>query len=265
MPKIHPTAVVDPKAVIADDGEIGPLSYVGPNVKIGKGCRLIAQCSIDGHTTLGENNTLHPFSALGQNAQDLSYEGGETFLDIGNGNTFREGATVHCGTKPGSRTIVGDGCYLMNNSHVAHNCKLGNGIIMVNGAQLAGYVEVGDRAVMSAYTCMHQFGRIGRLVMLSACSVFSQDIVPFVIAEGRNGLIRGINIIGCKRAGMGMDTIKVLRDLFKIFFRSGLNAGNAIAKIKSELPQLPEVKEFLDFIESSERGVHQGRTPGKRA
>jgi UDP-N-acetylglucosamine acyltransferase len=265
MPKIHPTAVVDPKAVIADDVEIGPLCYVGPNVKIGNGTKLLAQCSIDGYTTLGKNNTIHPFAALGQNAQDLSYAGGETFLDIGDGNTFREGAAIHCGTKPGTRTTIGNECYFMNNSHVAHNCVLGNNIIMVNGALLAGYVQVNDRAVLSAYSAIHQFSRIGRLVMLSACSVFSQDIVPFVIAEGRNGEIRGINVIGCKRAGMSTETIKVLRELYKIFFRSGLNAANAVEKIKTELPQLPEVLEFLHFLETSERGIHQARKPERRA
>jgi UDP-N-acetylglucosamine acyltransferase len=265
MPKIHPTAVVDPKAIIAENVEIGPLCYVGPNVQIGDGTKLIAQCNVDGHTTMGENNTVHPFAALGQNAQDLGFEGGETYLDIGNGNTFREGFTVHCGTKPGTHTVIGNDCYFMNNSHVAHNCIIGNNVIMVNSSQLAGYVEVKDRAILSAYSAIHQFSRIGRLAMLSACSVFSQDIVPFVIAEGRNGIIRGINIIGCKRAGMSAETIKVLREVFKIYFRSGLNASNAVAKIKEELPQLPEVKEFLEFLATSKRGVHQARTPDKRA
>ncbi|MFA6715358.1 MAG: acyl-ACP--UDP-N-acetylglucosamine O-acyltransferase, partial [Victivallaceae bacterium] len=241
MPKIHPTAVVDPKAVIADNVEIGPLCYVGPNVKIGNGTRLLSQCNIDGYTTLGENNVVHPFAALGQNAQDLSYVGGETFLEIGNGNTFREGMTVHCGTKPGTKTIIGNDCYFMNHSHVAHNCIVGNGVIMVNCASLAGYVQVGDRAIFSAYSAIHQFSRVGRLVMISACSVFSQDITPFVIAEGRNGTIKGINVIGCKRAGIPMENIKVLRELFKIYFLSGLNSANAIEKIKKELPQIPEV------------------------
>ncbi|MDD5727828.1 MAG: acyl-ACP--UDP-N-acetylglucosamine O-acyltransferase [Victivallales bacterium] len=265
MPKIHPTAVVDSQAIIADDVEIGPLCYIGPHVKIGSGSKLLSQCSIDGYTTLGKNNTVHPFAALGQNAQDLNYAGGETFLDVGNGNTFREGVTVHCGTKPGTRTIIGNDCYLMSNSHVAHNCELGNNIIMVNCALLAGYVKVCDRAVLSAYSAIHQFCRVGRLAMLSACSVFSQDIAPFVIAEGRNGDICGINLVGCRRAGMSAETIKVLRELFKIYFRSGLNAGHAVEKIKTELPQLPEVLEFLNFLETSERGIHQARKPQRRA
>jgi UDP-N-acetylglucosamine acyltransferase len=265
MPKIHPTAVVDPKAVIADSVEIGPLCYVGPNVKIGDGTKLLSQCNIDGHTTLGENNTVHPFVALGQNAQDLSYAGGETFLDIGDGNTFREGATVHCGTKEGTRTVIGNNCFFMNNSHVAHNCVVGNGVIMVNCSTLGGYVTVGDRAILSAFSAIHQFCKVGRLVMISACSVFSKDIAPFVTAEGRNGNIIGINIVGCRRAGMTKETIKVLRELYKIFFRSDLNATNAIEKIKAELPQIPEVLEFLTFFETSERGVHQARNPDKRA
>lgn len=265
MPKIHPTAVVDPNAVIADNVEIGPLCYIGPNVKIGNGTKLLSQCNIDGYTTMGENNTVHPFAALGQNAQDLSYAGGETFLKIGNGNTFREGVTVHCGTKAGTVTTIGNGCYLMHNAHVAHNCTVGNNVTMVNGAALGGYSQIGDRAILSAYSAIHQFCRVGRLVMISACSVFSQDIAPFVIAEGRMGPIRGINVIGCKRAGMDEKTIKVLRDLYKIFFRDGLNSANAIVKIKTQLPQIPEVIEFLEFLESSERGVHQGRTAGRRA
>ena len=265
MSNIHPTAVVDPKAVIADDVEIGPLCYVGPNVKIGDGTKLLSQCNIDGYTTLGKNNTIHPFAALGQNAQDLSHAGGKTFLDIGDGNTFREGATVHCGTKPDSRTVIGNNGYFMNNAHVAHNCVIGNDVIMVNCSSLGGYVVVEDRAIFSAYSAIHQFCKIGRLVMISACSVFSQDIVPFVMAEGRNGTIKGINIVGCRRAGISNGNIKVLRDLFKIFFRSTLNASNAIAKIKKELPQTPEVLEFLEFIKKSERGVNQGRTPDKRA
>lgn len=265
MSKIHPTAVVDPKAIIADDAEIGPLCYVGPNVKIGSGTKLLSQCNIDGYTTLGENNTVHPFAALGQNAQDLSYAGGETFLKIGNGNTFREGATIHCGTKVGTSTVVGNDCYFMNNAHIAHNCIVGDKVVIVNGAVLGGYCQIGDRAILSAYCAIHQFCRIGRLVIISACSVFSQDITPFVIAEGRLGPVRGINVIGCKRAGMETKTIRVLRDLYKIYYRSGLNAGNAVIKIKSELPQIPEVLEFLEFLVSSERGIHQGRTAGRRA
>ena len=265
MPKIHPTAVVDPKAVIADCVEIGPLCYVGPNVTIGKGTKLISQCNVDGYTTIGKNNTIHPFAALGQNAQDLDFSGGITYLDIGDGNTFREGATVHCGTEEGSRTVIGNNCFFMNNCHVAHNCVLGDGVIMVNCSSVAGYVQVGDRAILSGYSGVHQFCRIGRLVMISACSVFSQDIVPFVMAEGRNGNIMGINIVGCRRAGISKENIKILRSLFKIFFRSGLNVSNAVLKIKEELPQTPEVLEFLDFVEKSNRGIHQARTPGKRA
>jgi UDP-N-acetylglucosamine acyltransferase len=265
MPKIHPAAVVDPKAVIADDVEIGAMAYVGPNVTIGEGCKLLPQCHIDGYTTLGKNNTLYPFAALGQNGQDLGYEGGETYLKIGDSNVFREGVTVHTGTKPGTETVIGNECYLMNNTHVAHNCIIGDNVILVGGACLAGYCEVGARAILSGFSGVHQFCRIGRLAMLSASSVFSQDIAPFMIAEGRNGPVRGVNVVGCKRSGMSSESISALRELYKIFFRSGLNSSNAIEKIEQELPKLPEVVEFLEFFRSSKRGVHQGRTPGKRA
>jgi UDP-N-acetylglucosamine acyltransferase len=178
---------------------------------------------------------------------------------------FREGVTVHTGTKPGTETVIGNECYLMNNTHVAHNCIIGDNVILVGGACLAGYCEVGARAILSGFSGVHQFCRIGRLAMLSASSVFSQDIAPFMIAEGRNGPVRGVNVVGCKRSGMSSESISALRELYKIFFRSGLNSSNAIEKIEQELPKLPEVVEFLEFFRSSKRGVHQGRTPGKRA
>ena len=153
----------------------------------------------------------------------------------------------------------------MNCAHVAHDCIIHNNVILVGYAGITGHCEVNDNVICSAYSGIHQFCRIGRFAMISAGSVFSQDIAPFMIAEGRNGPVRGVNAIGLKRNGFSRETIKTLRELYKIFFKSGLNSSNAIAKIKEELPQIPEVQEFLDFFYSSKRGVHQGRTPGKRA
>jgi len=265
MPKIHPSAVVDAKAEIADDVEIGPLCYVGPDVKIGAGCKLIAQCHVSGYTTMGTNNTVHPFASLGTPAEDFGVEGGKTYLRIGNGNIFREGVTVNTGTKPETATVIGNNCFLMANVHVAHNCTLGNNVILVVGAGLSGYVTIFDRAFVSGLTGIHQFCRVGRLAMLSGGSVFSKDIPPFMTAEGRNGGVKMVNLVGLKRAGFSDETIRALRDVHRIFFRLGLNASNAIAQIKAEVPLLPEVQEFLDFCESSERGVLQNRIAGKRS
>lgn len=266
MPKIHPSAVVADGAVLADDVEIGPMCYVGPNVKIGSGSRLIAQCHIDGHTTMGKGNIVYPFAALGQNAQDHGIEpGAATYLEIGDGNIFREGCTVHTGTKPGTRTVIGDGCMFMNATHVAHNCVVGNHVIMVGFAGLAGYCEVGDRALISALSGMHQFCRVGRLAIISGGSVFSKDVPPFMMAEGRNGGVKMVNVIGLKRAGFSDETIRVLRNLYKIYYHSGLAPSNALQAVKTELPQIPEVVEFIQFCESSQRGVLPSRIEGKRA
>jgi UDP-N-acetylglucosamine acyltransferase len=265
MAKIHPTAVVEDGAILADGVEVGPMCYVGPEVKIGEGTRLIGQCHVSGSTTIGKENVIYPFASLGCNAQDISPPPAKTTLVIGDKNVFREGCTVHTGAHDKCETRVGNNNFIMNCAHIAHDCIIHDHVILVGYAGVTGHCEVFDHVICSAYSGIHQFCRIGRFAMLSGGSVFSQDIAPFVIAEGRNGPVRGINVVGLKRNGFSAETIKVLRDLYKIFFRSGLNSSNAIAKIKEELPMLPEVQEFLDFFNSSKRGVHQGRTPGKRA
>ncbi len=266
MPKIHPTSVVADGAILADDVEVGPLCYIGPHVRIGAGTRLIAQCHVDGHTTLGEKNVLYPFCALGQNAQDHGVEPGSvTYLEIGDGNLFREGVTVHTGTKPGTRTVIGNGCMFMNSTHVAHNCVIGNQVIMVGLSACAGYCEIGDRALISGVSGLHQFCRVGRLAIISGGSVFSQDIPPFMMAEGRNGGVKMINLVGLKRAGFSEETIRALKQVHRIFYRSGLIPPNALKKIREEVPPLPEVLEFIRFCETSKRGVLSCHTEGHRA
>lgn len=265
MANIHPTAVVDPQAQIADTVKIGPMCYVGPHVKIGAGSKLIAQCHLTGRTTLGEHNTVYPFAALGTEAEDRDIENDDTYLKIGDNNLIREGVTINTGTKPGSTTVIGNGCFLMANVHIAHNCILGNKVIMIVGAGLAGYVTIGDGALISGMSAIHQFCKVGRLAIISAGSAFSKDIPPFMMAEGRNGGVKMINKIGLQRAGFSTATIRTLQNVHKIYFREGLNATNALAKIRAELPQLPEVVEFIEFCETSQRGVLQGRIAGKRS
>lgn len=265
MAKIHPTAVVEDGAVLGDGVEIGPLCYVGKNVRIGDGCRLIAQCSVDGYTTLGKGNVLHPFAALGQPAQDHSVVPGEaTYLNVGDNNIFREGCAIHTGTAPGSATTIGNNNMFMNGSHVAHNCKVGNNVHYISLAVTGGYAEVQDNAILSGLVAIHQFCRVGRFAIISGCSAFSQDVPPFMMAEGRNGGVKMINLIGLKRAGFSAESISVIKQIFRIYYRSDLIPSVALEKIRTELPQTPEVLEFLEFCATSKKGVVPPNHGGRR-
>ena len=255
MSNIHATAVVDPKAEIAEDVEIGPLCVIGPDVKIGKGCKLISHCSVIGHTTLGEDNTLYPFVSLGTPAQDYEYQGHRSYLKIGNKNVFREGFTGNCGTKPETETIIGDGCFFMANSHVAHNCIVGNGVIMANDALIAGYSEIGDKAILSGHTAVHQFCRVGRMSMIGGNVAISKDLPPFMMAFTKSNTVSSFNLIGLKRSGVSKESLKAIKELYRIFYRSNLNIKNATEKVEAEVEMVPEVVEFLEFVKSSKRGV----------
>ena len=263
---IHPTAVVSDGAVIGAGVEIGPFVYVGPNVKIGDGCRLLAHCVVDGHTTMGERNIVHPFATLGGPAQDHGIEPGSvSYLKIGDDNDFREGVTAHTGTKPETCTTIGNHCMFMAQSHVAHNCQIGNNVIFVNSACAAGYVQVFDNAILSGLVAIHQFCRVGRFTMISGGSVFSLDVPPFMIAEGRNGGVKTINKVGLTRAGFSAEAINNIKNLYKIYYRSGLIAGKALEKIKAELPQTPEVVEYLDFCANTKKGILAPNREGRRS
>ena len=256
MTKIHPSSVVMDGAELDDGVEIGPLCYVGPHVKIGAGTRLIAQCNVDGYTTLGKNNTVFPFCALGQAPQDLSFSPDTvTYLNIGDGNAFREGSIFHPGTAPGSASTIGSNCLFMGNTHAGHDCKIGNNVIFANGTVIAGHVEIQDHAILSGLVGVHQFCRVGRFAIISGNSAFSLDIPPFMMAEGRNGGVRMFNKIGLQRAGFSEEAMNAVKHLFRIFYREGLPPKAAIEKIRAEVPQLPEVLEFIEFCESSKRGV----------
>ena len=259
MAKIHQMSVVSPEAKIADDAVIGPFCVVGPNVTIGSGTELISHCNVVGHTEIGKNNKLYAGVSVGTPPEDISYTGYVSYLKIGDGNIFREGFTANLGEGEGSETIIGNNCYFMANSHVSHNCKVGNNVIAVICSGFAGYTEVGDGFILSGLSGTHQFVRVGRYAMLSGGSATSKDIPPFVIADGRNGPIKNLNIIGLRRNGFSRETIKNLKELFKIFFKSDLNVPNALAKIEAEVEQIPEVREFVEFVRASKRGVATGQ------
>lgn len=263
MPSIHPTAIVDKNAKIADGVRIGPYCVVGGDVEIGDGCELVSHCSISGSTSIGAGNRFFPFVSIGTEPQDYGFKGAKSFVRIGDGNVFREGFTMNPGTKEGSETVVGSNCYFMMNSHVAHNCKVGSRVIMVHCAGLSGYVEVGDNAILSGLSGIHQFCRIGRFAMLSGGSTISMDLPPFMIASGRNAIVAGVNLVGLKRNGFSKEAIKAVVALYRIFFREGLNTTNALGKAEKELPPIPEVVEFLDFVRASKRGILNRRNEGR--
>lgn len=253
---IHPTAIIHPNAVIGSDVEIGPYSVVGEHAKIGTGTRIESHVLVEGWTTIGERNHIFSFSSIGTPPQDIGYKNEETELVIGNDNVIRECATIHrATTKQDRKTIIGNSNFLMAYSHVAHDCKLGNHIIMANSAALAGHIEVGDYAILGGIVAVHQFARIGAYALIGGQSAVSQDVPPFVSCAGNRAKLYGLNLIGLKRRGFSDEAIGVLKKVYKIIFRSGLTQEEAFAKVLSEFASSPEAVHLVNFMKSSKRGV----------
>lgn len=255
MSNIHPTAVIGSNAEIGTDVEIGPYTVIGDEVRIGDGCLIGPHVVIHPFTTLGQRCRVHATAVLGDLPQDLSFPGGASYADIGDDCVIREGVTVHRGTKPDTRTVIGSGCFLMANSHFAHNVQVGNKVIVANGALLAGYVEVGEGAFISGNVVIHQFVRVGRLAMLGGQSGIGKDIPPFCTTESATrNRIAGLNLVGLKRAGFTPPERKELKRAFDMLYRSGLNVSQALEKMKTEFTEGPAA-ELWRFIEQSERGI----------
>ena len=252
---IHSTAVVHPKAQIGAECEIGPYCVIGEHVALGPKCRLYAHVVIDGHTRLGEGNEIFPFASIGLKTQDLKWKGGVTRVEIGDHNTFRESVTVNSATSEGEITTVGSNNHILAYSHIAHNVKLGDYVIMSNVATLAGHVTVEDYAVVGGLAAIHQFCRIGKMSMIGGCAKVVQDVPPFMIVDGNPGETRTVNKVGLDRNGVGEAAQVALRQAYKILFRDGLTISNALARIEKELPALPEVQYLVQFVKSSERGI----------
>jgi UDP-N-acetylglucosamine acyltransferase len=264
---IDPRAVVDPAAEIGEGVEIGPFAVVEAGVSIGDGCRIGASSYFCRGTRLGRDNVVHMGVVLGNEPQDLAYRGAPTTLQIGDRNVFREGCQVHRGTAEGSSTVIGNDCYLMTNAHVAHNCRLGDAVILATGAVLGGHVSVGDRAFLSGNILVHQYTRIGRLALLQGGAAVSRDVAPFLIARiGRNEL-SGVNVVGMRRAGLAREAIAAVRRAYRTLFlrRRNLRAAREqlFAEEEAHGALTAEVREMLEFIERSKRGVcFAARAPG---
>jgi UDP-N-acetylglucosamine acyltransferase len=252
---ISPTAVIHSKAQIGADCVIGPYCVIGENVALGAGCRLHSHVVIDGHTTLGENNEIFPFASIGLKTQDLKWKGGITRTQIGSNNTFREYVTIHSATGDGEVTTVGSHNHILAYSHIAHNVTLGNHIIMSNVATLAGHILVEDRVVIGGLAAVHQFCRVGTMSIIGGCSKVVQDVPPYMMADGNPARTRTINKVGLERNGVSEETQMALKQAYKILFRGGLTNSNALSRIESELPPLPEVRHLVAFARASERGL----------
>jgi UDP-N-acetylglucosamine acyltransferase len=256
MTKIHETAVVDRRAEIDSDVEIGPYSFIGKHVRIGKSCRVKSHVVIEGRTTLGEGNVLFQFATVGSVPQDLKYKGEPSELVIGSHNTIREFVSLNPGTAGGGMvTRVGDNNLLMMHCHIAHDCILGSDNIIANGATLGGHVVIEDHVIVGGLVGIHQFTKIGRGAILGAGSMVSKDVPPYCNATGDRARLHGLNLEGLKRRGFGPDKVEALKKAYRIMFRSKLKTAAAIVKIRQELSSCAEAQQFATFVENSQRGI----------
>jgi len=253
--QIHPTAIVDARAEIGPGTIIGPYCIVGPEVVLGANCWLQNHVTLSGPMTAGARNKFYAYCSIGQQTQDLKYQSEPTYLEIGDENTFREFVTVNRSTTAAGKTRIGHrGSYLAY-SHIGHDCDVGDAVVFSNNGTLAGHVQVGDHAIMGGLTAVHQFCRLGRYAITGGCSKIVQDVPPFMIADGNPAKVRGINIVGLERNGFAAETIKTIKEAFRMIYRSKLNTRQAVEAIQQELPASAEITQIIEFIQSSERGI----------
>lgn len=252
---IHPTAVVHPEATVAEDAVIGPYCVVGPKVTLGSGTRLWSHVTIEGRTTLGRNNLVLPFSSLGSAPQDLKYAGGETTLSIGDDNTIREHVTLNTGTEVGGgATVIGNGNLLMATSHVAHDCVLGDHIVMANGALLGGHVHIGSHAIVSGGALVHHFVTIGRHTFIAGGAHINTDAPPFMMIHGVKPRVHAVNTVGLRRRGFSAQTLEALREAHRLVWRSTTPRREAVSAVEKQFGAIPEIQELVRFLSASLEG-----------
>lgn len=250
---IHNTAIVSAKSEIDPTAEIGPNVIIEEGVRIGPRVKVIANAQICTGTEIGEGTVIHIGAVIGNVPQDYAYKGQRTYTRIGKNNLIREYVTIHRGTVEGSSTVVGDNNMLMVQSHLGHNCRIGDNVIIANSALLAGYVEVDSFAFISGNVVFHQFCRVGRNAMIGGFTGVNKDVPPYMLVRGPSA-VRGLNLVGLRRAGIPRETIRELKEAYKIIFTSGLMLSEAVQKVKDSF-KTEEVKNLLAFIESSKRGI----------
>ena len=252
---IDPTARIDAGAELGREVHVGPWCWVGSNVRLGDGCRLDSMVRLDGWTEIGAANHFHHGAVIGSPPQDLKYRGAPSNVVIGDGNVFREYSTVNRATEEGEVTRIGSRCLIMAYAHVAHNCQVGDHAILANSANLAGHVEVGDYAIIGGVTPVHQFVKIGCHSMIGGGCRVPVDVAPYTKAAGNPLRVFGLNTVGLERRGFSQEAQDALKQVYRIFFRGTLLKDQAIARIREEVPDLPEVRTFIDFVNRSERGL----------
>ena len=257
MNNIHPSAVVGKRVQLGEENSVGPGCVIEDGAVLGSRNRLWMNVYVGPGTTLGDENQIHMGAVIGHAPQDLAFTGEPSFTKIGHRNTIREYVTIHRGTKPGSTTVLGDDNFLMANAHVAHNCQVGNNVILVNLASLTGYCIIEDGAFLSGMVGLHQFTRVGRLAMLSALSAINKDVPPYMLCGGRPAVVQGINVVGLRRAGVSAPVRQEIKQAYKLLYRSGLNVPNALEAIERAC-QSDEVKHLVAFVRASERGICAG-------
>jgi UDP-N-acetylglucosamine acyltransferase len=252
---IHPTAIISPTAVLGERVEVGPYAFIGDNCAVGDGCVIAMRATLERNVTLASGVRIGIGSVIGGDPQDLKYRGEHTTVEIGENTVVREYATINRGTSHSMKTTVGSGSFLMSYVHLAHDCQVGNGVIIGNGTQLAGHVSIDDRAIVSGLVAVHQFARIGRHSFVGGCSRVAKDVPPYLKAVGNPVKLYGLNSVGLQRSGFDEVIVRELKRAYRLVFRSELNVSQAMTRARAELQPLPEVMAFLTFIEESERGI----------
>lgn len=253
---IHSTAIIDPSAELADDVSVGPYSVIGPGVQIDAGTVLASHVVVKGPTRIGKNNRIFQFASVGEDTQDMKYRGEPTRLEIGDGNIIREFCTIHRGTvQDKALTKIGDSNLFMAYSHVAHDCIVGNHVIMANAASIAGHVLVEDCAILGGFSLVHQFCKIGKYSFSAMGSVISRDIPPYVLVGGQPTKPHGINAVGLERHGFSQDTIRQIKKAYKIVFKSGLKLEDAIISLEEMAEEVAEIHCLADFLKQTQRSI----------
>lgn len=258
---IHPTAIIDSSARVGADVSIGPHCIIGAEVEIGDGSWLQHHVTVMGPTKIGKKNRFYAYCSIGQQTQDLKYSAEPTGLEIGDDNTFREFCSVHRATSAGDKTIIGSHNTFLCYVHIAHDCVVGNHVIFSNNGTLAGHVLVGDHAIIGGLSAVHQFCRIGTRSIIGGCSKIVQDVPPYCTADGNPARVRGLNIVGLKRAGFTRDQMRALRDAFRKIYRSGLNNAQAVEELRAQ-ELSAEAAVFTDFVAGTKRGIIAGGKGG---
>ena len=255
---IDPSAKIDPSAELANDVAVGPWTIIGPNVKIGEGTVIGSHVIIRSNTVIGSQNRIFQFSSVGEDPADKKFEGEETWLEIGDGNTFREGVTLHRGTGVGGgRTVIGSDNLMMPYVHVAHDCIVGSHTVFANNVGISGHVQVADWAILGGYAGVNQFLKIGAHAMVGGMTHLTNDVPAYIIIAGNPAAVRSINAIGLERRGFEKDAIKAIREAFKVIYKRGLNLEEAIEELEAMKEDCSELQVLIDSLQASEKGIHR--------